>query len=265
MASTKAPSVPLKSVALPVEHGGWGFTLEPILLGLILAPSWPGAALGLLGLFAFLARHPIKLALNDVRRGHVYPRTTLAAKVGALYASLAFAGLLAAYLWGEHAFLIPLFVSLPLVAYQMAQDAKGQSRTLAAELAGALASGALASAIVLAGGGDPVWAWGSWFLLALRSLVAVRYARAQVRRARGQTASLASVLATGLLASLLALLGAWQGALPWLGAGAIWALSAYAVMMLRRPPIPARAIGWGQMFWGWTTVLLIAVGYRFGL
>jgi len=26
------PSVPLKPVALPTEHGGWGFTLEPLLL-----------------------------------------------------------------------------------------------------------------------------------------------------------------------------------------------------------------------------------------
>ncbi|MDX2007394.1 MAG: hypothetical protein SFU83_19325 [Meiothermus sp.] len=31
--------VPLRSVALPNEHGGWGFTLEPILLGLLVAPG----------------------------------------------------------------------------------------------------------------------------------------------------------------------------------------------------------------------------------
>ncbi|HDL49896.1 MAG TPA: prenyltransferase, partial [Actinobacteria bacterium] len=45
------PSVRLRSVAMPTEHGGWGFTLEPIILGLLVAPSPAGweiaaAALG---------------------------------------------------------------------------------------------------------------------------------------------------------------------------------------------------------------------------
>jgi hypothetical protein len=29
----------LRSVALPSEHGGWGLTLEPAVLGLLVAPS----------------------------------------------------------------------------------------------------------------------------------------------------------------------------------------------------------------------------------
>jgi hypothetical protein len=33
----------LKSVALPVEHGGWGMLGEPLLLALLVAPSWAGA------------------------------------------------------------------------------------------------------------------------------------------------------------------------------------------------------------------------------
>ena len=41
-----------RGVAVPTEHGGWGFTLEPILLGLLVAHSataWEisAAALGL--------------------------------------------------------------------------------------------------------------------------------------------------------------------------------------------------------------------------
>ena len=33
-------------VALPDEHGGWGLTAEPVLLGLLVAPSWAGLAIG---------------------------------------------------------------------------------------------------------------------------------------------------------------------------------------------------------------------------
>ena len=37
---------PLRAVAVPSEHGGWGLTAEPVLLGLIVAPSAAGACLG---------------------------------------------------------------------------------------------------------------------------------------------------------------------------------------------------------------------------
>ena len=32
----------LRSVAMPAEHGGWGLTLEPGILGVLLAPSLAG-------------------------------------------------------------------------------------------------------------------------------------------------------------------------------------------------------------------------------
>jgi hypothetical protein len=32
-------SIPVKSIALPIEHGSWGFVFEPIVAGLLLAPS----------------------------------------------------------------------------------------------------------------------------------------------------------------------------------------------------------------------------------
>ena len=37
--ATTTPSVRLKAIALPPEHGAWGFLLEPIVLGLLVAPS----------------------------------------------------------------------------------------------------------------------------------------------------------------------------------------------------------------------------------
>src|SRR5665213_893101 len=37
---------PLRAVAMPTEHGGWGLTAEPVLLGLIVAPSIAGGAIG---------------------------------------------------------------------------------------------------------------------------------------------------------------------------------------------------------------------------
>ena len=74
----------LRAVALPSEHGGWGLTLEPVLLGLIVAHSVAALALGLATVLAFLARTPLKLAAVDARRGRTLERTRLARRVAAL-------------------------------------------------------------------------------------------------------------------------------------------------------------------------------------
>jgi hypothetical protein len=54
-----------RAIALPDEHGGWGLTAEPVLLGLLVAPSWAGAALAVAAFLAFLVRTPLKLVLVD--------------------------------------------------------------------------------------------------------------------------------------------------------------------------------------------------------
>ena len=52
-------------MALPAEHGGWGLTLEPGLLGLLMAPSAAGVCVALAALVAFLARTPLKVVVVD--------------------------------------------------------------------------------------------------------------------------------------------------------------------------------------------------------
>ena len=65
----------LRSVALPTEHGGWGLTLESVVLGLAVRWSAPGAVLAVAAFLAFLARTPLKVVLVDLRRHRVLPRT----------------------------------------------------------------------------------------------------------------------------------------------------------------------------------------------
>ena len=72
---------PLRTVALPSEHGGWGLTLEPVLLGLLVAHSVSALCIGLAAVLAFLARTPLKLAVVDARRGRTLERTRMARKV----------------------------------------------------------------------------------------------------------------------------------------------------------------------------------------
>ena len=59
----------IRSIALPTEHGGWGFTLEPILLGLLVAHSATAWEISAAALGIFLARRPVKIFSTDLVRG----------------------------------------------------------------------------------------------------------------------------------------------------------------------------------------------------
>lgn len=257
----RAASVPLKSVALPTEHGGWGFTLEPILLGLFLSPGPHTLGLFLLGLFGFLARHPLKLVYQDLRKGKRYPRTELALKVGGVYSALALLGLLLAALTAQGPFLLPLLLALPLGAYMLWADALNRSRDLFPEMAAALAMASLAPAGVLAGGLGLEIAWGSFLALALRDVAALYYARTQVLRARGTSPKRYPAHLALWASFLLALLLQSQGLLPAPTTLALLLLAFYGSLALSRPPVEARIIGWTQMGFGLLVVLATALGY----
>src|SRR5262245_5381791 len=98
----------VRSVALPSEHGGWSFLLEPVLLGLLVAFSWPGVLLAVAALGAFLAHQPLKTAIKDVRAGRNAPRTVLAKRFAAGYSLVAVAALAGVLVLAGPQFLLAL-------------------------------------------------------------------------------------------------------------------------------------------------------------
>ncbi|GLV47279.1 hypothetical protein TJA_04520 [Thermus sp. LT1-2-5] len=257
----RATNLPLKSVALPAEHGGWGFTLEPVLLGLLLSPGAHTLGLLLLGLFGFLARHPFKLAYQDLRKGKRYPRTELALRVGSAYLLLALAGLLLTALTAQGPFLLPLLLALPLGAFMAWADAQNRTRELFPEISAALFMATLAPAGALAGGLGAQVAWGSFLALALRDVASLYYARTQVLRARGLAPKRYPAFLVLFLTPGLALFLGKVGLLPMAVFLGLFALALYGGISLLLPPVPARVIGWTQMGFGLLLVLLAAWGY----
>lgn len=260
--SAPTTRIPLRTVALPNEHGGWGFTLEPILLGLLVAPGWAGTGLALFALAAFFTRHPLKLWLADLRRGKTFPRTLLARRFALIYAAVGSLGLALALSLTQRPFWIPLLAAAPLIALQLWFDARQQSRQLLPELSGAVAMGAVATGIALANGQSVGVALGLWLVLAARAVGAILYARIQVRRARSEPVNPAS--AYWVQAALLAVSGiaVWAGLVPPTGWIAVALLLPLSVYSFGRPPVPARVVGWTQMVLGLVTVVLTALGYQ---
>ena len=79
----------LRVLALPPEHGCWGLLLEPIVIGLVAAPSRAGALIALAATGVFLSRQPLKVLLNDVAAGRRAARTYTAALLAVSYLAAA--------------------------------------------------------------------------------------------------------------------------------------------------------------------------------
>ena len=101
-----------RAVGLPSEHGGWGLTLEPVLLGLLAAWSVAGAALGVAAFLAFLVRTAAKLVAVDVRRRRWLGRSQLALRIATVEAAVLLAAIAVATVVSGLGWLVPVLVSL---------------------------------------------------------------------------------------------------------------------------------------------------------
>jgi len=254
------PRVNYRSIALPIEHGGWGFTLEPVLLGLLVAYSAAAWELSVAALAVFLTRRPFKLVATDVVRRRWLPRSTVALGFAGLYGILALAGLLGALVTAGPRFLIAYFAAAPFALVALNADARSKSRALVAELAGAAAMGSTATAIALADGWSAVDAFGLWLVLIARGVTTIILVRGQIRRVHGKPVGERGIYTVALATLAGIAVAAALGAVPWLSVVAILGIAALAYVSLRHPPVAANTIGWTQIVTGLVVVLLTGLG-----
>lgn len=249
-----------RAVAIPDEHGGWGLTTEPVLLGLLVAPSWAGGALAVGAVAAFVARTPLKLALVDRWRHRQLARSKLAARIAAaelaLLAVLALvAGRRAGWDW-----LVPVAIAAPLVAVELWFDMQSRSRRLVPEVCGAVGIAAAAASIALAGGASGRLAAALWLILAARALASVPFVRAQIRRLRHGSTHPASSDRAQIAGVVVALVALATDAAVAAGAAAVVAVAGSQLASVRRPPVPAKTLGLRQLVLGLAVVAITATG-----
>lgn len=239
----------LRPLALPFEHGAWGFLLEPIAVGLLVAPSVSGLLIAIGTVAAFLVRHPLRLAVRDFVQRKRYPRTAVCMLLALAYALIAAAAFAGAIAFAGGRPLLPLIAVMPLAAMQFVLDVRNHGRALVAELAGAIAAGAAATAIVLAASQPPALAVALWALLAARAVASILYVRCSLR---GEPRAI--MLAAHATAVVLAI-----ALVPVVSMGAV---AAMVVLFARALPVPAfsaRQIGMRELGYGTLAVLLIAL------
>jgi hypothetical protein len=268
MSSTSAvPSgVRLKTIAIPPEHGAWAFLFEPILIGLGVAPSLPGISLAVAVFGAFLARHPMKIALADRLHGKRYARTALAERAALVYGLIALVGLAATVGLAGVKPLLPLPLAAPLALLLFLGYGRNRGRDLLPELAGACALAGTVTGIALAGNASLDLALALWAILLARDIPSILYIRARLRLERGKPASRIAVMVANALAlgsiAVLAVIGLVPAlaaiAIAILGLRALYGLSRY------RRPAPVQVIGFIEMGYGLLTALLVILGHTLG-
>ncbi len=252
----------LKGVALPASYGSWSLVSEPILLGLLVAPSWAGLLLALGGFLTFLLDQPLKIILTDRQRGRQYARTRLAIRVALIYlllTAVCFAG--AIWLVGLRP-LLPLILAVPLLIVFTVYDQR-PGRWWQAELSAPTAFSAITASIALAAGWDLAPALALWAVMIARSVPAVLYIRARLRLAKGKQAQSAPAMGAHMLALVAIALLVILGLVP------STAVLAFLLLLLRaaiglspyRRDLPTMTLGWIETGTGLMTVLIIAVGY----
>lgn len=256
---SESPRPARGSVFLPKEHGSWSLALEPLALGLLVAPSPAGGALAVSAAAAFFARRPLKATLASGGA----TRRTGAPGAGALLAVCCAAGLIEALLMGGPVLLWPLLLVATLGGLFFYFDRQNESRAAAAELAGSAAFALLPATLATLAGWPPAAALSLAGVMLARSVPTVLTVRAYLRLNKaGAPRPVWPLLAAGGALLGLLLLSAQQLAprvAPVLAAGLL-ARTVFLVTPLR-PAWPARRVGILEAALGVFFVGALALGW----
>lgn len=257
-------NVRVRSVALPVEHGAWGFLFEPLVAAAAVAPSAAAVWLSLLFIGAFLLRQPLKIFISgriDGRRN--LPQTALALRFVVIYGVICGIGLAGSLFFAPPESFVPLALIAPLAIYQIYADAVRQSRQLLPELTGAVAVSSVAAVLALAGGWTLPAAFVLWGIFIARLIPSILYVKERLRLEKGKSFStippiIAHFAAFGAVGILVEIdYTGWLTLLMFiiLLGRAVLGLSPY------RRPLKAMKIGIREVIYGVLLVLSVIVGH----
>ena len=255
--------VNLKSIALPTEHGGWGFLAEPILLGFLVALSWQGLLLSIAVVSLFLLHQPLKIALKDNLKRRRVPRTQWAERFVTVYGAIGMTLVLLLIAVNGIGFLAPMIAGSIFALVQVFYDARNQSRELLPELCGAIALASTASSMALLANWQTMPALMLWLILSARALTAIVYVRVRLRMAYGKAPNGSFVLGLHLFVTGIFTMLAFYNWIPFLVVVAMLILTVRAFKGILFPAVHVtpKVIGFTELAFGIMYVLVVAVGY----
>jgi hypothetical protein len=248
------------SAIAPREYGSWSLAFEPLVFGLIAAPSAAGASLAVSVVAAFFARRPLRAIC---RASDAKERALAIGPLVALgvVAAVALGG---AVWWGGMAWLGWLLPAAAAGAVFLYFDLQAAGREGVAEVAGAAAFAWVPAAMAAAAGSE--WAAAGALAVAMlgRAVPAVLTVRACLRAAKtGRRQPGAALVTTGV--ALIAGLALVRGGLAPTAAAVLLALLALrtgALLVWPRPVWRARTLGMIETVLGIGFVVGVGLAWR---
>lgn len=266
LAIDRRPKVRVKAVALPVEHGSWGFLFEPLVAGIAVAPSTASPWIATMVIGAFLMRQPLKVILSDWQNGRWLPQTKVAVKFLLFYSAIFGVGLKASIYLATPESFIPFALVIPFAAYQIYCDATRSSRQLFAELIGSVAISSSIAVIAIADNWAYPKAFILWAIIVARLIPSILYVRNRLFLEKGKPYSKAVPILAHLIAAVFVGGAAINGFAPYLTVFMFGVLLVRSIVGLSsyRKKVKAMKIGIGELIYGTLTVLSLIVGYYTG-
>jgi hypothetical protein len=259
--------IPAKSIALPLEHGAWGFLFEPLLAGLLIFPTISGLFIAIFFVGAFLCRQPMKFVLGDALNGKRLPRTAVAVQWLSYFSVIAAFGAIGIYFTAVLRSLIPPVLSAPVGIYLIYQDASRKSREMVPELLGAAVLSSSIASLALAAGQSYVVAAALWLTMLARLIPSIVYVRNRLRLEKGKAHSIALPIAAHIAAILV------LATLSFCGFGSIFTLVVAALLLERavtglsskRKKQTAKQLGVREVIYGAGYAISVISGFYLGL
>lgn len=261
------PNTLAKSIALPVEHGSWGFLFEPLAAGILLAPSKAAPWITLMTVGAFLLRQPLKFLIPDLMAGKNLPRTKIALKFTLIFASVFALGAIGSWSLAPAQAFLPFLAVAPFAVYQIYCDAVRRSRQLFPEITGAVALSSSVTVLALAGEWSVAAAIALWVIMLARLIPSILYIRSRLRLEKGKEARIFPPVAAHVVALAVVSGLAYRGLSPVpvvLMTAFLLGRAAVGLSPWRRPA-KAKAVGIREVIYGSLTVLALVLGYYFGV
>jgi hypothetical protein len=246
-------------VVRPKEHGSWSLVLEPLVLGLLAAPSGAGLALAIAVMAMFFARRPLRMLATEPEPTRRAPAVrAVAVCLGVGVAAWVVAVALRSFAWLP--WLAPTAIGGAAFLYF---DLRRAGREQAAEIAVSAAFAWLPAAFAAMSGLSTYSACALGAVMIARALPTVLVVRATIRARKANRAPSALPLAVALVAVAGVGWLARSGLAPWLAFVAVCALAVRAFLLLvwPRPTLRASTIGMIEAVLGAAYVLAIGFAW----
>ena len=259
--SALPPRTGWRDLVWPKEHGSWSLALEPLALGLLVAPSWPGVWLGLAVVAAFFARRPLKFAVLDSR-----PERRVAARGPLAVCIIGAAGCFGAELaTGGTGWLPWLLPSATAGVIFLRFDLRNAGREEAAEIAGASAFAFMPAAFAALAGWPASAALSLAVVMSGRAVPTVMLVRASLRAAKTGVRRFAPAIVGAGIACAAGVVFARAGLAPRTAVGLLALLAVRAVALWwwsEHHVLRARTLGLAESALGVVFVVAAALAWR---